>query len=866
MVAPRLATVVFLDDNSHGDEMAADEFRDKLRSGEIIHFKDEGGIYAYKTNQNNPFKLNCTDCLANGCRMPGIQKLEQYFSYHVSPPVQLWSGFYKHMPGLKIAGNHVDGEVTCACPLDHSSGSSTRKVRRLLQTNIYINGQNVGEYVNPLIMEIINPMHIETYQLKSLLTHIRSYMSGVSKELFSNIDESGDVLWRGIILQPTIQQFQIKLDIINRLYLNRYDFTDLNHLFWYKQAGSNSTNRLLPLPIKNDLLNNHFTLNLANIPEIAFYRSVKSGGMKNIDAPLRYKRIDRGNKDDLIEWFRKEAQSKNKTWEIKGDDIRVVLLDNDKDTKFVYLHNQSDKSQYIHFKAIEHGSAGEFRRDLREQYGGRPTEYVGLSQGNQQFEVVMTSNSTKLIKIKYKGNSVMQVKSGNSVILQEKLFDKKTSEYNKIQLEMDNDITTKEFQNLIRNFHPNYLALPNEDESSVIIGDKEWADFDRFMFTESLQSKLQSEVAPQGIGSRNTRMLKLMNALENPITESNPLSETPTVNRFDKLMETKYIGQQVVEQDDSLDTSYKHRLVPNQKGWFGPDDSEWRLLLDHRSWSHLKADCPRLSEEHFKFLPSGHRLIHRLGLQHYDMKELTEIESISRLNDSPVDFLFQLFSDEGKKEQIKIYDRLSRFVEQPNATEYVFANPFDGNNNSQVFSKHWKSDTLRKPWSPNREPYCITQGVNESEQILTLHRFVSSSDDENIPATQQLCLVMRKEGHKPRAIVVYRTGIPSKPQNIDSDTWDSFTTSMRYFASAKFMRDVIRAFTKITRHLGSKSANGVSNLFIDEYSDIVDFNIRKFNERHDDSLVNLIEQVDDGLSDYFVEYMEEKMWLSDIIR
>ena len=410
------------------------------------------------------------------------------------------------------------------------------------------------------------------------------------------------------------------------------------------------------------------------------------------------------------------------------------------------------------------------------------------------------------------------------------------------------------------------MALPNQDESSVIIGDKEWADFDRFMFTESLQSKLQSEVAPQGIGSRNTRMLKLMNALENPITESNPLSETPTVNRFDKLMETKYIGQQVVEQDDSLDTSYKHMLVPNQKGLFGPDDSEWRLLLDHRSWSHLKADCPRLSEEHFKFLPSGHRLIHRLGLQHYDMKELTEIESISSLNDSPVDFLFQLFTDEGKNEQFENYDRLSRFVEQPNATEYVFANPFDGNNNSQVFSEYWKADTLRKPWSPNREPYCIAQGVNESEQILTLHRFVSSSDDENISATQQLCLVMRKEGQKPRAIVVYRTGIPSKPQNIDPDTWDSFTTSMRYFASAKFMRDVIRAFTKITRHLGSKSANGVSYLFIDEYSDIVDFNIRKFNERHDDSLVNLIEQVDDGLSDYFVEYMEEKMWLSDTIR
>ena len=331
--------------------------------------------------------------------------------------------FYKHMPGLKITGNHVaGGEAECECPLDHSSGSSTRKVRRLLQTNIYINGQNVGEYVNPLIMEIIKPMHIETYQLKSLLTHIRTNMSGVSKELFSNIDESGDVLWRGIILQPTIQQFQIKLDIINRLYLNRYDFTDLNHLFGINKPYSNSTIRLLPLPIKNDSLNNHLTLNLANIPEITFYRSVKSGGMKSIDAPLKYKRIDRGNKGDLIEWFREEAENKNKTWEIKGDDIRVVLLDNKNGSKFVYLHNQSDKSQYLHFKAIEHGSAGESRRDLRELYGGRPTEYVGLSQGNQQFEVPMNSNSTKLIKIKYKGNSIMQVKSGDSIILLEKLL------------------------------------------------------------------------------------------------------------------------------------------------------------------------------------------------------------------------------------------------------------------------------------------------------------------------------------------------------------------------------------------------------------------------------------------------------------
>ena len=860
MVAPRLATVVFLDeDSTKGELYTAAVFREKLISEEIKHH--ERGIYTYVNNENKPFRLKCTDCLEDGCKEPNIKKLTETFDY--SEMRYKWAGFFTH--------KSVDSEnhsTSCECPSFHSGGSTQRQIRRLLQTKIYVSSQNVDSYTNPLIMEIIKPIHIETYQFGGLLNHLRNYMGDISKEIYSYDDDNdtGDVLWRGIILQPVIEQFEIRLDYSNRLYMNRYDFTELNYLFWYKQAGSNSTNRLLPLPIKNDLLNKHLVLNLANIPEITFYRSVEKGGLKSIDAPLRYGKIVRGNKSDLIEWFKEEAENLNKTWEIKGDDIRVVLLDNNNRSKFIYLHNQSDKSQDLYFKAIEYGSADESHKELREKYGGRPTEYVGLSEGNQQFTLTMASNSTKLIKTKYEGNSTIQVKSGNSIILQEKLFDIKASKYTDIILKTERDVTSKEFQNLIRNFHPNYLALPNEDESSVIIGDKEWADFDRFMFTESLQSKLQSEVAPQGIGSRNTRMLKLMNALENPITESNPLSETPTVNRFDKLMETKYIGQQVVEQDDSLDTSYKHRLVPNQKGWFGPDDSEWRLLLDHRSWSHLKADCPRLSEEHFKFLPSGHRLIHRLGLQHYDMKELTEIESISGINDSPVYFLFQLFSDEGKNEQFANYDRLSRFVEQPNATEYVFANPFDGNNNSQVFSKQWKTDTLRYPWSLNREPYCIIQQEDGSEQILTLHRFISSSDDENIPSNQQLCLILRQTDVKPRVIKIYQTGMALRPQNIDPDTWDSFTTSMRYFASAKFMRDVIRAFTKITRHLGSKSANGVSNLFIDEYSDIVDFNIRKFNERHDDSLVNLIEQVDDGLSDYFVEYMEEKMWLSDTIR
>ena len=860
MVAPKLATVIYSDDGSRGNALSAGELRTKLISGQITHIHK--GTYRFNDTNGRLFRLKCTDCLEDGCRDSNIKKLTQ--SYNYSEMDYFWRGFFTHN-SVKEENHCTD----CSCVSESSGGGSKRKVkRRLLQTNVYISGKNIQNHTNPLVMEILKPTHIAVYNLSKLLIEINRKMAGISERLETNMDDN--ILWSGIILGPVIEQFEIGIDnSINRLYMNRHDFTELQYLFWYKQAGSKSINRLAPLTIKDDFLFK-LVLNLANISATDFYRSAKNG-WKRIDAPLKYDRIDKGNRDDLIDWVRQEAKNQKKTLEIKGESIRVVLLDNKNRSKFVYLSNRSDKNQDLYFEAIEPGSANESYNELRADYGGRPTEYVGYSESDQTFNYRLKPNTTKLIKISYKGDSIIQVKSDGLTIFQERLFDLNSNQNTMIELTKSRkDVTRSDFQNLIRNYYPNYL-LPSvntsdDNESSVIIGDKEWADFDRFMFTESLQSKLQSEVAPQGIGSRNTRMLKLMNALENPITESNPLSETPTVNRFDKLMETKYIGQQVIDEEESLDATFKHRLVANQKGWFGPDDSEWRLLLDHRSWSHMNTDCPRLSEEHFKFLPSGHRLIHRLGLQHYDMKELTEIESISGFNDSPVDFLFQLFSDEDKNEQIKIYDRLSSFVEQPNAIEYVFANPFDGNNNSQVFSEQWKTDTLRRPWSLNREPYCIIQQEEESEQILTLHRFISSSDDENIPSNQQLCLVLRQTDAKPRVIKIYQTSMALRPQNIDPDTWDSFTTSMRYFASAKFMRDVIRAFTKITRYLGSKSANEVSNLFIDEYSDIVDFNIRKFNERHDDSLVNLIEQVDAGLSGYFVEYMEEKMWLSGTIR
>ena len=68
-------------------------------------------------------------------------------------------------------------------------------------------------------MEISKPMHLETIQYKDLLMKLKLKIDGISEEIYSNTDdiEIDDVLWRGIILHPTIEQLEIKSDKINKL-------------------------------------------------------------------------------------------------------------------------------------------------------------------------------------------------------------------------------------------------------------------------------------------------------------------------------------------------------------------------------------------------------------------------------------------------------------------------------------------------------------------------------------------------------------------------------------------------------------------------------------------------------------------------
>ena len=92
------------------------------------------------------------------------------------------------------------------------------------------------------------------------------------------------------------------------------------------------------------------------------------------------------------------------------------------------------------------------------------------------------------------------------------------------------------------------------------------------------------------------------------------------------MFESKY--EPVVEEtleDEFGDLMFKakHRLVENETyGWFGPDGSEYKWLIDRRSWSQLLEDNPNLVPHDVVFLPSGHRLIRSAAaLNRYDKGE-----------------------------------------------------------------------------------------------------------------------------------------------------------------------------------------------------------------------------------------------------
>jgi hypothetical protein len=842
MAAPKLGLVVFQNGTPSNTLYQASRLSQMLVEGEILH--SEGNYYRYANNQGGVFSLVCVDCNELGCNEPRIRKLgERGFQGSGN-----WDSHFAHFSALEH--NHA---ADCLCA-DGAVGTGERIKRRIIESKFYIPAHQhdyLGQYRFPLVMELVTPSDVLTDYEKKWLANEINVKLGESVEALGNELPDG-IIWRGVVKNKILSRLTIPMDDQSSYYIGQRNFHDLSHMFWKK----NIDNELLPLKITSNA--QRATLTITG--EGSFYKACEDG-MRQVAAPVIGNRIQPGNRQDVIDWFQEETRNMGLEPIIKQQKMDCTIFTSTVKARFVYLRNRSAKRKIIRLSVQEIGSAqAHEREEMTVHFQGMSTEYLGAQEGQQFKSLEIESNSSKLIRILFTGNVHFRIEQQGQLIENQHIFAGVGSPSLRIRKQA---LTTQEFERLIQDMHPDYLSLPTQGDA-VEIGKKDWIDFDRFMFTKSLMSAGEGYVAPQGIAARNTKLLNLLTSFESLFVDDEIL-DTGTTDRFQLMMETSYNGIENetvdLEQDER---AFIHRLSPTERGWFGPQDSEYKLLIDYRSWSHLKTDCPELVGDDIQFLETGHRLIRSEAISRYDRPELSEIEHLQPKHSLPEDHLFFPFDEGDVAEQQQRYLRLVTNLNTDSAREYTFAQPFSQQPRFGVFSKELRtSSVLRDPWA-HSEPFVIERDFDGKVQVLSLHRIVLDPEDdvEGVDARHNLVLILRQGNIEPRAVRVFFTGSFSRPPSHSDEEWDSLTQKARRIAVFAYMRDTVRAYTSLSmrlqghiRHIDDKNVN-----------EIVSYTVRKFCEAHEQSLLNTMRDIDESLAAQFLQYMGDKMWFENKLR
>jgi hypothetical protein len=840
MAAPKLGLVVFRNGSDSNTLYQASRLSQMLMDREILH--SENSFFRYANNQGGAFSLVCVDCKELSCGEQRIRKLGEGGGQGSGN----WNSHFAHYSALPH--DHLSD---CLCA-DGAVAGGARIKRRMIESKFYIPANThdyLGQYRHPLVMELVTPSdELSDYEKQWLIDRINDEL-GESVEVLGGELPDG-ILWRGIVKNNILSRLTIPMDDQLSYYIGQRNFHDLSHMFWKK----NIDNELLPLKITSNT--QQATLTITG--DGTFYKAC-ADGMRQVAAHVRGVRIQRGNRQEVIDWFQEESRNMGLEPIIKQQQMDCTIFTSTVKARFVYLSNRSPERKTIRLSVQEIGSAqAHEREEMTAHFQGMSTEYLGAQEGQQFKSLELEPNSSKLIRILFMGNVHFRIEQQGQLIENQHIFAGVGSPSLRIRT---NALTTQEFESLIQRMYPDYLSLPTQGDV-VELGKKDWIDFDRFMFTKSFMNAGEGYVAPQGIASRNTKLLNLLTSFESLLVDDEIL-DTGTTDRFQLMMETSYSGIEDEAVDlDQNERAFIHRLSPTETGWFGPQDSEYKLLIDHRSWSHLKAECPELKENDIQFLDSGHRLIRSEAISRYDCPELLEIEHLEPKHARPENHLFSPFDTGDVAEQQQRYNRLVVNMENAFVTEYTFAEPFAQQSRFGVFSKELRSPAgLTNPWRQS-EPFVIEREIEGELQTLSLHRIVleAQEDVEGVDARHNLVLILRQEGAESRAVRVFSTGSFERPPSYLDDEWEGLTQKARKIAVYTYMRDTVRAYTSLCRRLGGN----LTHIPVDGVKEIVSYSVRKFCEQNPQSLLNMINDVDVLLASQFLQYMEKTMWLRTI--
>ena len=315
-----------------------------------------------------------------------------------------------------------------------------------------------------------------------------------------------------------------------------------------------------------------------------FYVAVNGNeaGAREVSAPIYGGHLLPLGKDfdKLVEMFHEQCNEEGEGYHLETNDpeIDVCLFYSNENVRFC-TSKPCRRIKENRIRIFENGDRDIVEGTIQDEES--PREYIGQRDGDQFINLTVQAQAKILRRIRPTGNVRFEVRSGNRLIFSH-IIDAPNPNY-RISISLRNEpLNRNEFSAIVQNIYPDYTPIVRGGDALDLIPE-DWIDFDRFMFTKSLHEG-EEEVAVQGITLRNKRLLSLITSFDSN-HQDNFLDESSTLTRFSKMFESNYIP--IVEEDnDDLSINVRHRLVLTETyGYFGPHGSNFKWLIDHRSWS-----------------------------------------------------------------------------------------------------------------------------------------------------------------------------------------------------------------------------------------------------------------------------------------
>lgn len=843
MAAPQLGIPRY-NDGSSGEPLTATALRMMLNEGTVQW--TGGGSYREVSTQRT-FRLVCARCRHNQCGESSqrINKLGQTWTGN-------WASNFVHY----TLSNH---QADCICPLGAGGGGGTSRKRRFLEHRVFIPTKRAyTERSLPLLVEFRMPETTSDY-FKTWFQTKR--MPGINNfDLIPAFSQHNEILVCGIVTGSTLNRTLHDFESDYPVYRTKeFNFHDLDFRCWHLNFEGLAAE---PLPAKVDHLNRTVRIQYPQNTSGKFYfASTKSVGARKgfiplpVDAPIYGGHLLKigDNFSALLDLFKQACEDAGYDLQYNDPKMDFRLFHHDQRTRFLYIKNRAEEEKIIDLRALEFGSIGS------EQIGElAPEEYIGDFVGNResrQFkEVRILPNTTLLKRVKFSGHVRFEIHVDQRKVFTDIINAGKAAAA--VDVDKSTRLLRSEFLSLVRASYPEYQPLPiyKEDEEVDLLK-MDWVDFDRFMFSRTLRTRGE-EVAPQGISLRNSLLLKLLTSF-NEQYHDQQLEESSTLDRFSEMFESKY--EPVVEEtseDEFGDLIFetKHRLVETETyGWFGPGGSEYKWLIDRRSWSQLLQDNPDLVPSDVVFLPSGHRLIRSVAaLNRYDGGRIQTVEHFNQFRNSPYDTIEHAFDFTTTGDAERKYNNLEQSIDV-GAHEFAFNIQSADQQNFAVWSNRDFQRVLadETPWDRYGEPELAEiNGANYS-----MHRLTWPMHDDLL--THGFYIVKRTNEAQPQAIRFFRAFSNVRPDPVEEPEWETMTHRLRVFAHWQTLRTHLRAFS-------AASLGGTLPIDkLDAWKPLLDFATRRFLFSRPDnpSPFEEMQDYDEELCQHIKAYMLERMWI-----